>query len=120
MFLGDPIGHCYKTMAPKLKSEKEMDTKSGEERLQPSLIEKNDEVKGVKRDSSGAVISLTTKSVNSASCESPDQEDFDPHLSSDDRLVGQSVPKAEDQARVVGLQVRKHLVQETRMDIYCR
>ena len=107
MFLGDPIGHCYKTMAPKLKSEKEMDTNSGEGRLQPPLIEKNDEVKGVKRDSSGAVISLTTKSVNAAS-ENPDQKEFDPHLSSDEKLVGQSEPKAEDHARVVGLQVRKH------------
>jgi len=108
---GDPIGHCYKTMAPKLKSEKEMDTNSGEERLQPPL-EKNDEVKGAKRDSSGAVISLTTKSVDAAS-ETHDQKEFDPHLSSDERLVGQSEPKADDQPKLVGLQVRRDLVEET-------
>ena len=44
MFSGDPIGHCYKTNAPKLKSDKE----SGEERLQPPS-EENVEMKGVKR-----------------------------------------------------------------------
>ena len=71
-------------------------------------------MKGLKRDSSGAVISLT-KSVD-ASSESTDQKEFDPHLSSDKRLVEESEPKAEDQPRVVGLQVRKHSVQETLME----
>ena len=100
MFSGDPIGHCYKTLAPKLKSE----TKGGEERLKPleeSASEKKDDtVKGVKRDSSGAVISLTKKDSDASVSESPDQTEFDPHLSSED--------KVEDQPRVVGLQVRKH------------
>ena len=82
-----------------------MEINSGEERLQPPL-EKNDEVKGAKRDSSGAVISLT-KSVDAVS-EAHDQKEFDPHLSSDERLVGQSEPKADDQPKLVGLQVRKH------------
>ena len=115
MFSGDPIGHCYKTLAPKLKSERE--TKGGEERLKPlgesrirSESEKEDDtVKGVKRDSSGAVISLTKKESDAVVSESPDQTEFDPHLSSEDKkLVGEPEPKVEDQPRVVDLQVRKH------------
>ena len=111
MFSGDPIGHCYKTLAPKLKSERE--TKGGEERLKPleeSASEKKDDtVKGVKRDSSGAVIGLTKKDSDASVSESPDQTEFDPHLSSEDKkLVGEPEPKVEDQPRVVGLQVRKH------------
>ena len=108
MFSGDPIGHCYKTNAPRLKSNKE----SGEERLQPSK-EENVEMKGVKRDSSGAavmssgaVISLTNSDLDAAVSE----REFDQHLSSDERLVEGSEPKTEDQPKVMGLQVRKHLV----------
>ena len=106
MFSGDPIGHCYKTNAPKLKSDKE----SGDERLQPPS-EENDEVKGVKRDSSGAavmssgaVMSLTNGDLGAVS-----EREFDQHLSSDERLVEESDPKSEDQPKVMGLQVRKHL-----------
>ena len=107
MFSGDPIGHCYKTNAPKLKSDKE----SGDERLQPPS-EENVEMKGVKRDSSGAtvmssgaVISLTNSDLDAVS-----EREFDPLLSSDERLVEGSEPKPEDQPKVMGLQVRKHLV----------
>ena len=120
MFSGEPIGHCFKTMAPKLKSEKEetrsdencdrvnaeeVSTKnSGEERLRPPE-DVNDEVKGMKRDSGGAMISLT-KSDDAVS-ESPDQRELDPHLSIGGSLVERSESKAEDQPRM-GLQVGKH------------
>ena len=106
MFSGDPIGHCYKTNAPRLKSNKE----SGDERLQPPS-EENVEMKGVKRDSSGAavmssgaVISLT-KTIVDAVDETPDKPEFGPHLSSDNGLVEESEPKPEDQPKVMGLQV---------------
>ena len=80
--------------------------------MQPSK-EENVEVKGVKRDStgmvvtsSGAVISLTNSDLDAAVSE----REFDQHLSSDERLVEGSEPKSEDQPKVMGLQVRKHLV----------
>lgn len=96
-------------MAPKLKS----DNESGEERLEPPK-EKIEEAKGVKRDStgaavmsSGAVISPTKRDLDAIS-----EREFDPHLSSDDRLVEESEPKPEDQPKVKGLQVRKRFVLE--------
>ena len=101
MFSGDPIGHCYKTNAPKLKSNKER----GDERLQPSK-EENVEMKGVKRDSTGAAVISSGAVISGAVGE----REFDPHLSSGKRLVEELEPKTEDQPKVMGLQVRKHLV----------
>ena len=106
MFSGDPIGHCYKTNAPRLKSNKE----SGDERLQPPS-EENDEVKGVKRDSSGAAVmssGAVMSLINGDLGAAVGEREFDPLLSSDERLVEGSEPKTEDQPKVMGLQVRKH------------
>ena len=107
MFSGDPIGHCYKTNAPRLKSDKE----SGEERLQPPS-EENVEMKGVKRDSSGAAVmsSGAVMSLTNGDLGAVGEREFDPHLSSGKRLVEELEPKTEDQPKVMGLQVRKHLV----------
>merc|ERR1719500_729579 len=58
--------------------------------------------------SSGAVMSLTNGDLGAVG-----EREFDPHLSSGKRLVEELEPKSEDQPKVMGLQVRRDLVEET-------
>jgi len=110
---GDPLGHCYRTLAPKLKRDQDKDTNFDslpDERLQAceeaAVEEETEDVKGVKRDSRGAVVKTTMSDPVGENTDQNEQKMSD---------LGGSEREAikEEQPMVTGLQVRRDLVEET-------
>ena len=100
------MGHCYRTMAPKLKSDQDKDTNFDslpDQRLQApeeaAAEEKTEDPRGVKRDSRGVEVNTTMS--DPAINVNVDQNDQ--RLSD----IGESEleAKTEEQPKVTGLQV---------------
>ena len=100
------MGHCYRTMAPKLKSDQDKDTNCDslpDQRLQApeeaAAEEKTEDLRGVKRDSRGVEVNTTISdpAIN-ANADQNDQRLSD---------IGESELEAitEEQPKVTGLQV---------------
>ena len=98
------MGHCYRTMAPKLKSDQDKDTNFDslpDQRLQApeeaAAEEKTEDLRGVKRDSRGVEVN-TTISDPAINANADDQRLSD---------IGESELEAitEEQPKVTGLQV---------------
>jgi len=111
---GDPLGHCYSTLAPKLKSDQDKDTNFDsvpDERLDApedaAAEEKTEDSRGVKRDSRGVEVNTTMS--DPAINVNADQNDQ--RLS--DIGVSELEAITEEQPKVIGLQVRRDLVEET-------
>ena len=105
MFSGDPLGHCYRTLAPKLKRDQDKDTNFDslpDERMQvceeAAAEEKTEDVKGVKRDSRGAVVKTTMSDPVGENTDQNEQKLSD--LGGSDREAIK-----EEQPKVTGLQV---------------
>ena len=101
------MGHCYRTMAPKLKSDQDKDTNFDsvpDERLDApedaAAEEKTEDSRGVKRDSRGVEVNTTMS--DPAINVNADQNDQ--RLS--DIGVSELEAITEEQPKVTGLQVR--------------
>ena len=99
------MGHCYRTLAPKLKRDQDKDTNFDslpDERMQAceeaAAEEKTEDVKGVKRDSRGAVVKTTMTDPVGENTDHNEQKLSD--LGGSD---GEAIK--EEQPKVTGLQV---------------